>query len=268
MRTSRKHFVSILALGLTASVGSSALAEESNADVQDMSDPLAVYTQMGVGYTDKGLNIKIGQTYDTGSDVVMGMNVVEVKGIAGDTFGWNGGSAKRRAYTKNNGADSFRFRNFQADMTVGRGAQIDVAYDFRSEMGGASYSFLQALPKMGRVSLYPLAGAGVAFGNNIPDGKDGVRNENRGYSVAGTFGVAGMYGKFDVTDKIWLNYNPMYTRPLSGAEFYKNSGSETLHEAAASYQISPRTNVRYFANWSNRTSFSDGDHRVEINYQL
>ena len=38
---------------------------ETNSDeqLQDMSDPLAVYTQAGFGITDKGANIKIGQTY-------------------------------------------------------------------------------------------------------------------------------------------------------------------------------------------------------------
>jgi hypothetical protein len=49
--------------------------------VQDMSDPLAVYTQVGIGATNKGLNLKIGQAYDTGIATTAGMNVIEVKGI-------------------------------------------------------------------------------------------------------------------------------------------------------------------------------------------
>ena len=60
---------------------SSAMASEEK-DVQDMSDPLAVYTQVGGGLTDKGANFKFGQTYDTGSDVITqiryGMNIRNV----------------------------------------------------------------------------------------------------------------------------------------------------------------------------------------------
>ena len=261
MHISNKQLASFMVLGLAVSASPTVLAETQEQDLQDMSDPLAVFTQVGVGYTDKGLNLKIGQTYDTGNDKTMGMNVFELKGMAGDLLGWNGGSDKRREYTKNNNIDSFRFRNFSADMTIGRGTQIDMSYDFRSEMGTMSYSFLQALPKMGAVSLYPLAGVGAAFGNNVTESQPG-------YSVPGAFAVVGMYGKVDVTDKIWVNYNPMYTRPLTGADSFMDAGSETLHEAAVSYQINPRTNVRYFSNWSNKTSFEDGDHRIEINYQI
>ena len=56
-------------------------------DVQDMSDPLAVYTQAGVGITNKGINFKVGQAYDTGNPSTMGMNIIEIKGIAGETLG-------------------------------------------------------------------------------------------------------------------------------------------------------------------------------------
>jgi len=62
-----------------------ALAEN---DIKDMSDPLAVYIQVGTGIADKGINFKNGQAYDTGEENVAGMNVFEVKGIAGETLGW------------------------------------------------------------------------------------------------------------------------------------------------------------------------------------
>ena len=265
MRFTNKSARFLAALSL-ATVTTPLLAETPEDELQDMSDPLAVYTQVGVGYTDKGLNIKVGQTYDTGNPATMGMNVIELKGVAGRTLGWNGGDVDgnaydRKKYNESNSVNSFRFRNFSADMTKGRGTQIDISYDFRTEMGTASYSFLQALPAMGSVSLFPLAGVGAAFGNNVTGGPSG-------YSIPGMFGVVGMYGKLDVTDKIWLNYNPMYSKPLSGADTFMDTGSEMLHETAASYQINPRTNIRYFANWSNKTSFRNGDHRIEINYQI
>lgn len=55
--------LSSIALSVAVALSGSALAETQ--DVQDMSDPLSVYTQAGLGYTDKGLNLKIGQAYDT-----------------------------------------------------------------------------------------------------------------------------------------------------------------------------------------------------------
>jgi hypothetical protein len=51
-----------------------------------MSDPLAVYTQGGLGASDKGLNLKVGQSYDTGNPETMAMNIIEVKGIAGNSW--------------------------------------------------------------------------------------------------------------------------------------------------------------------------------------
>ena len=61
---------------------------------------------------------------------------------------------------------------------------------------------------------------------------------------------------------------------LSGSESYKDNaygeGNDNvfLHEFAVNYQINPRMNVRYFANWNENLDFSDGSHRIEINYQL
>ena len=250
-----------------------AFAEQAaDSEVQDMSDPLAVYTQAGFGYTDKGLNVKIGQTYDTGSDVTMGMNIIEIKGIAGDTLGWEGETRE----SNDDSIDSLRFRNFGVDLTNGRGSQLDVNMAFTDEkgtQGTASYSFIQALPKMGPVQFFPLAGMGVAFGETFDPSRQDTAELRDRWDMHGTFYVAGLYGKFVVNDKIWLNYNPMYMGTMSGNSGYKDSymdgdDSVLLHEAVVSYQINPRANVRYFANWNENTDFADGDHRVEFNYQF
>ena len=248
-------------------LASGAIAEET--EVQDMSDPLAVYTQAGFGYTDKGLNLKVGQTYDTGSDTTMGMNVFEIKGIAGEAIGWNGRDA-------DDSIDSIRFRNFGVDLTNGRGTQVDMSWDFDSNQGSASYSFIQALPQMGMFNFYPLAGVGVAAGEELVEGTGGDLDADQlrdRYNMHGTFYVAGMYAKMQLTDKIWLNYNPMYLGTMSGSSTFKDFGFEgrdsvLAHEFAASYQITPRANVRYFANWTENTSIEDGDHRIEFNYQF
>ncbi len=242
---------------------------ENEGEVQDMSDPLAVYTQAGFGYTDKGLNLKIGQTYDTGSDTTMGMNVVEIKGFAGDAIGWSNRDI-------DDSIDSIRFRNFSVDLTNGRGAQVDMSWDFDTNQGSASYSFIQALPQMGMFNFYPLAGLGVAAGEELTGTTGGNLDEAQvrdRYNIHGTFYVAGMYSKMQLTDKIWLNYNPMYLGSISGSSEFKDYGFELsdsvfAHEFAASYQITPRSNVRYFANWTENTSFEDGDHRIEFNYQF
>lgn len=246
------------------------LADDDQDDVQDMSDPLAVYTQAGAGYTDKGLNLKIGQTYDTGSDITMGMNVIEIKGIAGEAVGWNGDARANN----DDSIDLIRFRNFSVDLTNGRGAQIDVDWNFDRNQGSASYSFIQALPKMGPVSLYPLAGLGLAAGESYDVGDQGAAQAQDRYDLHGSFYVAGLYSKIEVTDKIWINYNPMYLGTISGSDEYKNNAygvdndAMLTHEAAISYQITKRSNIRYFANWTEDTHFADGDHRIEFNYQF
>jgi len=263
--------LSILSSALLLSLPS--VAEQSSQDdVQDMSDPLAVYTQAGYGYTDKGLNLKIGQTYDTGSARTLGMNIIEIKGIAGEALGWGGESREEN----DDSIDSLRFRNFGVDLTNGRGSQLDVNMAFTDAagtQGSASYSFIQALPKVGPLQLYPLAGLGVAFGETFDSERQDGDELHERWDLHGTFYVAGLYSKIVLTNKLWLNYNPMYMATVSGSTDYQESFMEgddsvLLHEAAISYQITPRSNVRYFANWSENTHFADGDHRVEFNYQF
>ncbi|MGR5066308.1 hypothetical protein [Photobacterium sp. DNB22_13_2] len=229
--------------------------------VQDMSDPLAVYTQVGSGVTDKGLNLKVGQTYDTGKDDTAAINIIEVKGFLGEQVGWND--------SRDDSVDSLRFRNFSANIANGRARQIDVQYDLKTESGTASYSLIQALPKMGPVSLYPLAGLGASFIN----ASNGEGEQLSGYALPGTFAMVGTYGKLAINDKLWLNYNPMWFTTLSGSDSYVDFGLEgdssvLKHEVALSYQFTPRFNVRYFANWSQNEDFKDGGHRLEFNYQL
>jgi hypothetical protein len=215
--------------------------------------------------TTRGLNLKIGKTYDTGIENLAGMNFFEMKGIAGEAIGTH-----KDTSSLNNSISSLRVRNFTADLKTGRGKQIDVQYDLNKEFGTASYSMVQALPKIGPFTLFPLAGMGVAYGNNVA-GDYGTPVS--GYSIPGTFTTVGTYSKLAITDKLWLNYNPMWMSTLSGSETYKNHGFENhssslMHEFVVSYQINPRFNVRYFSNWSEHTDFADGEHRVEFNYQL
>ncbi len=263
MSINRRLTVTTLLIGITFTV----LADD---DVQDMSDPLAVYTQVGAGYTDKGINLKVGQAYDTGSDLTAGMNVFEVKGILGDVFGW------RSKKTLDDSVDSFRFRNFGVTLANGRAAQLDVNYSLQpslvaEETVDISYSLIQALPAFGDFSLYPLAGVGVSIGNNALE-DDGTIDS--GYSIMGLYGLVGMYSKYQLTSKIWLNYNPFWLSTISGSDnytdnYYGQDNSHILtHEFAVSYQFTPRFNLRYFANWNENVDFLDGDHRLEFNYQL
>ncbi|MEI8658702.1 hypothetical protein [Vibrio sp. Hal054] len=251
-------------LSLVATITSfSSIAEEQASEVQDMSDPLAVFTQGGVGITDKGLNLKVGQTYDSGKENVAAMNVFELKGIGGEMLGFRDND-KPMYGSVDDSIDSFRLRNFQANIKNGQGRQLDMTYDVDSETLNASYSILQALPQIGGfLNLYPLAGAGVTVQNT----------EDDGYEIPGTFTVVGMYSKVALTDKIWINYNPMYMHTLSGSDTYKNgnfAGDNNIltHEFAISYQLTPRSNIRYFANWNEKVNFGDGDHRIEYNYQF
>ncbi|RTZ17854.1 hypothetical protein EJ063_03450 [Vibrio aquaticus] len=215
-------------------------------EVQDMSDPLAVYTQAGVGWTTKGVNIKLGQAYDTGDEDSMAQHVLELKGVGGELLGTSDQA--------NDSVDSVRYRHFHVDTTNGRGNQVDVNWNFEQGVGTTSYSLIQALPKIGSVQLYPLAGLGLT-----------IDESDSGYAVPASFALVGMYGKVDITDSIWLNYNPMYTSQLGGDEQYED-GYGLAHEAAVGYQITPRHNIRGFWNWGD--SFNGTDFRVEMNIQF
>lgn len=233
-------------------------------EVQDMSDPLAVYSQAGIGMTDKGLNLKLGQSYSTGIDNVMAMNIIEIKGIAGELSGWSGNSQR------DNSIDSVRIRNFQANLAQGTGTQIDLNYSIETEALDASYSYIKAMPEFAGISFYPLIGAGFRAQNS-----SAIEPESSaGYTIPGTFAVVGTYSSINLTDKIWFNYNPMWLTTLSGSEHYKDNaygkgnGSILLHELSLSYQYSPRLNIRYFMNSSEYERGFNGDQRIEVNYQL
>lgn len=244
--------------------------KKAEKEIQDMSDPLAIYTQAGFGVTDKGINLKVGQTYDTGDESTAAMNIIEVKGIFGDALGWRGESVT------SDSIDSFRFRNFSTNLTNGRATQIDANYNLNpnlvaSESADVSYSLIQAFPPTGAFTFYPLAGVGVSIG------KDAIEDDgsiDSGYSTMGVYALVGMYSKIKINDKIWLNYNPFWLTTIAGSDNYTDNyyglGKSHIltHEFAASYQINPRMNLRYFANFNENVDFMDGDHRIEFNYQL
>ena len=261
----------LLTLGLLL-LSSSVYAENNETEkLQDMSDPLAVFTQGGFGITDKGLNLKIGKAYDSGKPATMAMNVVEIKGIFGETLGYRGSSQV-------DSIDSIRFRNFTINTKTGLGAQVDATWDFNNDTGSASYSLIQGLPKLlDTFQFYPLAGLGFAVANNVnenPLWKEDDNSSSSGLSVPGVYAQVGMYSRIIITKKLWLNYNPVWLKAIGGSDAYnrnaygKDNDSLFTHEAAISYQISPRFNVRYFANWSDEVDFSDGDQRIECNYQF
>ncbi|WP_440876169.1 hypothetical protein [Thalassotalea sp. PLHSN55] len=245
-------------------------------EIQDMSDPLAVYTNAGAGATNRGLNFKFGQSYKTDDPNVVGMRVLEIQGAMGEDLGWD------EASSIDNSIDSFRLRDVNVNKKNGRGTQLDISYNLdgnhlAEQTGKASYSIIQALPKIGRVTLYPLAGVGMDFGNNtFAEGSTPANPEIdvNGFSAYGAFAMVGMYSRITVTDKIWMNYNPFYFKGLTGSDNYMNNAygpnSDTIltHEVSIGYKITPRLNVRYFANWNENNSFSEGDHRIEFNYQL
>ena len=251
---------------LTLLTCSPTLMAENNTTVElkDMSDPLAVYSRAGLGITNRGLNIKMGLQYKSEDVNINNMHVFEIKGIAGEAIGWDG------PYTRSNSIDSLRYRNFSVDKSNGRGTQIDITYDRHSESGVASYSLLQGLPKWKNFNFYPLLGVGVSYENNALQDDGSIQS---GLSVPGALAVVGMYGKYTVNDNIWLNYNPFWTVGLVGSDIFMDHGFEghssvLTHEAVVSYKLTARSNVRYYANWSEYTDFRDGVHRIEYNYQF
>ena len=233
-------------------------------ELKDMSDPLAVYTRAALGVTNRGINLKVGIESKGGDADKALMNVIEIKGVGGDAIGWDGD------YIRSNSVDSLRYRYFSLNKKNGRGSQLDVTYEQHQESGVVSYSFLQGLPKWKNFSLYPLLGAGLAYANNALQDDGSTQS---GLSIPGALAVVGMYGKYNVNDNIWLNYHPFWSVGLVGSDVFMDHGFEghssvLTHEASVSYKLSPRSNVRYFANWSQYSNFKDGTHRIEYNYQF
>lgn len=248
----------LAALGLCAGVSA---AEQT--EYADMSDPMAVFNMAGIGTTNKGLNLKLVQLYDTGSATKIGANVLEVKGFAGELMGWDNNDVR------NDSIDSIRFRNFTVNTETGLGMQFDSSWHFGNSTGSLSYSLMQALPQMGRFNFYPLAGAGMVTADSempvyVPELGDNVMVP-AGFTMPGAFAQVGVYSKFTVSDRIWLNYNPMYVRGISGQ---LNGESLLSHEFAVSYQLNQRQNIRLFANWSENVKFQHGDFRIEFNQQF
>ncbi len=245
---------------LGVSLPHSVNAQESD-EVQDMSDPMAVYTQAGAGLSNEGLNLKIGHAYDTGNPDTMAMNLIELKGFLGGTLGLDG----------NDSVNTFRYRHFSLDTTTGRGAQIDINWNFNNDMGSASYSFIQALPEMGVVQFYPLAGVGITVRDTgkIVDQKDPDFG-SVGYAIPSSFAVIGTYTAIEISEKVWLNYNPMYVKTINNNTRMSDLSDGFHHELAVSYQLNPRQNVRWFANYYDTevNAENDWDWRLEFNHQF
>ncbi|BCN26190.1 hypothetical protein [Vibrio alfacsensis] len=222
-----------------------ALASDSTGSdgLQDMSDPMAVYTQVGSGITNKGLNLKLGSAYDTMDPETIAMHVLELKGALGDSLSLEG----------NDSINEGRYRHFKVNTSNGMGSQIDFNWNFEQQSGLASYSFLQALPAFGPLELYPLAGAGI------------VLQDNEGYEIPASYATVGLYSKLAISDDVWMNYNPTYSSQLGGDNQLKSMFG-FLHEATVSYQIDSKQNVRFFVNWGK--SLDSTNVRLEYNYQL
>lgn len=240
-------------------------AKQDN-ELKDMSDLMSIYTQAGIGSTSKGINIKVGRTYDTGDPKTAAMNLVEIKGAGGDVLAW--GSS---AGATTNSVDSIRIRNYSVNVTTQIGSQLDIQYDLHADYGILSYSVLTSMiPEIWRFKFYPLVGIGAAVANNLNEIDP---QASSGFSIPGVLGALALYAKFTITDKIWLNYNPNWSIALAGSDWFMEhglGGRDRLykHEFAASYQINPRLNIRFFNDWTSRESFADGIHRVEFNYQF
>lgn len=238
-----------------------------SSEVKDMSDPLAVYTSVGIGAATYGMYLFLGKTYNASTPGVQGMNILEFKGWAGDTIGWD------RTSKKDSNLDSIRFRNFEVELAKGRGSQIDFDYNVDQDSGYLSYSLIQAIPEFGPFFLYPLAGVGASITNQESIDSAGDISDD-GFKIPGLIYVIGMYAKIVITEKIWLNYNPTFFKTLTGSASFEDNAfgagnSDILnHEFVASYQFTPRFNIRYFAGWSSELDIANGAHRVQLNFQI
>jgi len=243
-----------------------AFAQETENEVQDMSDPLAVFTQLGASYGTNGINLKLGKTLDTKSATDMSMILVEVKGLYGEHMK-NEGSSALHPEAANDGISELRFRKFDVDMTNGRGLSMDFIHNFDTNSGTASLGMIQALPKIGIWQAFPIIAAGVEYNDGSQRSET---NESSGLHSDFVFASFTLYNKFQITETIWANYNPVYSQAIFGDDHYTDNlkGSNGLsHEFALSWQMTPKQNFRLWYNAS-QNQFEDGDFRLEYNQQF
>ncbi len=110
-------------------------------EIQDISRPVSRLYTRWLRLHRQGLNLKVGQTYDTVKQpwawMFLKSKVSLVKLLVG-------------TISADDSIDSIRFRNF-IRLTNGRGTQVDMSWDFDSNQGSASYSFIQAFATNGHV---------------------------------------------------------------------------------------------------------------------
>ncbi|WP_051303040.1 hypothetical protein [Psychromonas aquimarina] len=185
-------------------------------EVADMSDPTAVYSSAGIGYSNKGANIKFGLQLPSKAENSAHMITVDVK----------------------EGGDIIRGRYFNVNLKTGFAGSIDANYDTNTETAHVSFGALQTIPLSEKLTIYPGLYAGVMIGDDVDE-----FGKVNGVSISAMTATAQMYSKYNITDKLWINLNPAYTTSLYGVE----TGVFDL-ETAVSYQITPRFNARLFHN--------------------
>ncbi len=237
----RRKIIFIMSLVLASTIFAE---EKKETEVADMSDPMAIYTMVGGSYGNSGADFKFMKTLESDNPTGGRALIGEAKGgFKGDEL-----------------FSDYRLRYFEADFKTGRGNSIDVMYNSASERGTVTTGIMQALPLTEKFTLYPIVGAGLAFS----------QDELQGINSPGAFLNFTLYSKYQLTDKIWFNYNPSYNHGIYGADTFKDNlkGEEGLnHEFIASYQINPISNVRAYYN-VNQANLDDGVWKLEYNRQI
>lgn len=234
----------IVLLGIVISSLNLFAQDVEKEETADMSDPMAIYTMLGGSYGSEGADFKFMSTLE--SD-----NPTGGKAIVGEA---KGGLKDGEFFS------DYRLRLFEADFKTGRGSSLDLMYNTESESGSITKGIMQMVPVTEKFTLYPILGAGIAFN----------QHEHAGINVPGAFLNFTLYSKYQLTEKIWLNYNPSYNHGIYGADIFKDNlkGEEGLnHEFIASYQINPVSNVRAYYN-VNQANLDEGVWKLEYNRQL
>lgn len=262
------------AVALSTLAATSFAADAEKDAPKDMSDPMAIYTSGGISYGTNGLNLKMMKTLDTGSATDLSALIVEVKDM-----NFHDNNENVRGKERSSDPSELRLRKFDVDMTTGRGISYDIVQsldkaspdaraknpDALDRVGMASIGMMQALPLVKGVwTAYPILGAGLWYGED----------RKKGIDLSGASLNFTMYNKFQVTDKIWLNWNLTYMQGIYGSTGFKNnmnSADDSLsHEFIASYQIDPYNNLRLWYNNSQKNFSNDdtGETRLEFNHQF
>lgn len=248
----KKQIIATLITAATLSTG--AMANEYNIST-------------GVATGTDGLNFNV--ELDRNDDTAMSFYRLDAKGVYGEALGWNSDD------NQDDSIDTLRVRMGEIHNDSKMGMYMDAEYDRDIERLDASAGIIGEI-KTKQLTIRPFATFGLVAQNTIES--IGPAEVEAGYTIPGTYATVGAYTEYQVTERVSVQYNPLWKTAVSGKSHHtehgfidnkdKGHGSILINEFAIAYKINTQVKLQYVAEWDQHTSLSDGEQMIELKYQF